>query len=109
MESRVLRRVGSFGRPRSFDGRTGTFAVEHRMRPPISDDRLFELALEAFRHPPQSYYEWVDEVLARRRVQAPRAPAEPVASDPSRMATAGSLSSAIVNADRERHLRARQS
>jgi len=41
--------------------------VKHRMRPPISDDRLFDLALAAFRHPPQSYNDWVDEMLARRR------------------------------------------
>jgi hypothetical protein len=37
------------------------------MRPPISDDRLFDLALATFRHPPQSYYDWVDETLERRR------------------------------------------
>jgi len=71
------------GRAAFLDGRTRTLAVNDRMRPPISDDRLFELALEAFRHPPQSYYEWVDEMLARRRAQAPGAPAKPVASDPS--------------------------
>jgi hypothetical protein len=41
------------------------------MHQPHGDDELVELALGAFRNPPQAYYDWVDAMLARRRVDAP--------------------------------------
>jgi hypothetical protein len=37
------------------------------MHQPPTDDELIDLALEDFRNPPQSYYDWVDAVLAHRR------------------------------------------
>jgi hypothetical protein len=40
------------------------------MHQPPTDDELVELALEVFRNPPQSYYDWVDEMLAQRRFDA---------------------------------------
>jgi hypothetical protein len=40
------------------------------MHQPPTDDELFALAREVFRNPPQSYYHWVDEMLAQRRFDA---------------------------------------
>ena len=37
------------------------------------DDELLELALQAFRNPPLSYYDHMDEVLARMRRSESRA------------------------------------
>jgi GrpB-like predicted nucleotidyltransferase (UPF0157 family) len=40
------------------------------MHQPPTDGELFVLAREAFRNPPQSYYDWVDQMLTRRRFDA---------------------------------------
>jgi hypothetical protein len=40
------------------------------MHRPPTDDGFLALALEAFRNPPQSYYDWVDQMLAQRRFDA---------------------------------------
>lgn len=39
------------------------------MHQPPTDDELFVLAREAFRNPPQSYYDWVDEMLAPETIR----------------------------------------